>query len=79
MKGYVINILAAFSVMLNVITGGSYRNTFSARVGYGAHVNGSKFYTKIARIIDAILGDKHCYLEYINEKCSFYSGKSAPK
>lgn len=38
---YLVNVLASISVMLNTITGGSYRNTFSARCRYLAYVIGS--------------------------------------
>ncbi|RCS70191.1 hypothetical protein [Vibrio casei] len=67
---YLINVLASISVVLNTITGGSYRNTFSARVGY-CSVNGDPWAIRTEKWIDRILGDGHCFSEHMNEKCGF--------
>lgn len=72
---YTLNILAALSVVLNALTGGSYRNTFSARCGY-AHHNQQKAWAKVAvKVIDFLFlpfGKKHCYHEYMNEIDTFH-------
>lgn len=67
---YLINVLASISVVLNTITGGSYRNTFSARVGYCVRV-GKSWAIPAEKFIDLIFGDGHCFGEYVNEKGTF--------
>lgn len=70
---YIINILASLSVILNTVTGGSYRNTFSARVGYQSNIK-NKFWAKTCEtVINTILffDKNHCYKEYIIEKDTF--------
>jgi len=65
---YLINVLASFSVVINTLTGGSYRNTFSARTGCAAS-KGSKWAVVAEKAINAIPAFKanHCYLEAKNE------------
>ena len=67
-KIYFINVLASCSVMFNAVTGGSYRNTFSARTGCAAH-NGKKWALIAEKWINSIplLSENHCYLEAKNE------------
>lgn len=70
---YLINVLASISVVLNTITGGSYRNTFSARCGYLSYVKHTRMGVILVKTIDTLLWfDKdHCYKEYLNEKDVF--------
>ena len=65
---YLIDILASFSVMLNTLTGGSYRNTFSARVGYESS-RGVKWAKRMEGFINMapFFSSNHCKLEAINE------------
>jgi hypothetical protein len=65
---YWINVGASVSVVLNTLTGGSYRNTFSARTGYAASI-GKKWAMTIEKGINAIpfFSDNHCYLEAKSE------------
>lgn len=70
---YITNILASLSVVLNAVTGGIYRNTFSARCGYAWYYE-RKQWAKIAVIvIDTLFwrDPMHCYNEWQNEKDSF--------
>lgn len=70
---YIINILASISVVLNTITRGSYRNTFSARCGYAWYYE-RKQWAKVATfLIDTLFwfDPLHCYHEWQNEKDSF--------
>lgn len=70
---YIIFNLAVLSVMLNTLTGGSYRNTFSARVGYQSNVN-KKTWAKISeKVINTIFffDENHCVKEYLNERDTF--------
>ena len=65
---YFINVLASSSVVFNTLTGGSYRNTFSARTGL-ASVRGATW-AKIAEgVINSIpfFSADHCYNEANNE------------
>jgi hypothetical protein len=68
MSSYFINVLAACSVVLNTLTGGSYRNTFSARTGYSASI-GKKWAMPIEKGINAIpfFSNNHCYIEAKSE------------
>lgn len=68
---YLINVLAGLSVLFNALTGGSYRNTFSARVGYYSAVPHSRWAVVAERIINFIFQSDHCYTEYMNEKEAF--------
>lgn len=70
---YLINVLASISVVLNTITGGSYRNTFSARVGYQSFVNNKKWAKFAERVIDSLpfFDERHCFDEYQNERDTF--------
>ena len=54
--------------MFNAVTGGSYRNTFSARTGCAAN-NGKKWALVAEWLINSvpIFSDDHCYLEAKNE------------
>ena len=65
---YLINVLASCSVVLNALTGGSYRNTFSARTGY-ASMAGKNWAIVVEKVINSIPVFKanHCYLEARNE------------
>ena len=65
---YIINVLASFSVILNTLTGGSYRNTFSARTGAAAR-HEKKWAVIVEKIINLIpiFSKNHCELEAINE------------
>jgi len=69
MKSYILNVLAVFSVLLNTITGGSHRNTFSARVGYSSNILGSKWAKIMEKIINTLFwfDSNHCYSEYVQE------------
>lgn len=70
---YLINVLASLSVVLNTLTGGSYRNTFSARCGYLAYVKHTQTGVILVKTIDTLIwfDTDHCYKEYLNEKDSF--------
>ncbi|QWX10249.1 tRNA pseudouridine synthase D [Vibrio phage vB_VpP_BT-1011] len=70
---YVINNLAVLSVIINTLTGGSYRNTFSARCGYAWHYERKRWDKHAVGIIDTLFfwDDLHCYHEWQNEKDSF--------
>lgn len=70
---YIISILASLSVVLNTLTGGSYRNTFSARCGYAWYYEQKSWARKAVAVIDTLffLDDLHCYHEWQNEKDSF--------
>ena len=61
-------MLASLSVVLNTLTGGSYRNTFSARVGYESK-RGKQWAKRVEVIINMIpfFSDNHCELEAKNE------------
>lgn len=65
---YFISVLASFSVVLNAITGGGYRNTFSARTGYAASM-GAGWALKAEVAINSLpfFSDNHCRNEAINE------------
>ena len=65
---YLINVSASLSVMFNALTGGSYRNTFSARTGYAAY-NRKKWAFVVEKWINKIpfFSANHCYLEAKNE------------
>ena len=65
---YLINVSASLSVVFNALTGGSYRNTFSARTGYAAS-NGKKWSLVSEKMINSIpfFSGNHCYLEAKNE------------
>ena len=66
---YIINNLAVLSILLNTLTGGSYRNTFSARSGRACYEY-KKTWGKISvKIIDTIFffDENHCYKEYVDE------------
>lgn len=67
---HAINLLASFSVVLNALTGGSYRNTFSARVGYRSSLN-IKWAANAEKAIDFVFGSGHCKKEYLNEIATF--------
>ncbi len=70
---YVINVLASLSVMLNTVTGGSYRNTFSARVGYQSFVHHKGWAKKVEKFINWLpfFAKNHCFLEYQEERETF--------
>lgn len=70
---YVINVLASLSVILNALTGGSYRNTFSARVGYQSFINNKPWAKTAEKFINWLpfFGKHHCFLEYQEEKETF--------
>ena len=53
---YLVRILIALSVLLNVIFGGRLNQTFSAR-NWEWKRNGK---TNVVRLLDALLGDGHC-------------------
>ena len=65
---YLINVCASASVVLNALTGGSYRNTFSARTGCAAY-NRKKWALLAEEWINKIpfFSANHCYLEAKNE------------
>ena len=64
---YFIILLASLSVVLNTITGGSYRNTFSARTGL-ASMQGAKWAKITETGINTILfSGNHCHNEAKNE------------
>lgn len=73
MKSYLMNWLAAISVVFNVLAGGSYRNTFSGRVGYLSDVKHVKWAQIAEVIIDRIpyFGYGHCLRQYQREKDTF--------
>lgn len=68
---YLVNTLAALSVVFNTLTGGSYRNTFSARVGYASAVPHCRWAVIAEKIINFIFQSDHCYTEYMNERETF--------
>lgn len=70
---YLINNLAVLSVLINTLTGGSYRNTFSARCGHAWYYDRKKWAKNAVNIIDAIFfwDDMHCYQEWQNELNTF--------
>ena len=53
---YLVRILIALSVLLNVVLGGRLNQTFSAR-NWEWKRNGK---TNVVRLLDALLGDGHC-------------------
>ncbi len=53
---YIVRILIALSVLLNVALGGRLNQTFSAR-NWEWKRNGK---TNVVRLLDALLGDGHC-------------------
>jgi len=55
------------SHLLNTLTGGKHDHSFSARVGYLAHIRGIGWAIVMAKIIDTMLWfhPNHCYREYI--------------
>ena len=53
---YLVRIMIALSVLLNVILGGRLNQTFSAR-NWEWKRNGK---TNLVRLLDALLGDGHC-------------------
>lgn len=70
---YIINNLAVLSILLNTLTGGSYRNTFSARSGYCYYHEGKSWARVSVKVIDTMFffDNNHCYKEYLNEKNTF--------
>jgi hypothetical protein len=66
LKNYLIRNLASLSVVLNTLTGGSYRNTFSARCGYACYKLGRTWAKVAVAIIDGMFffDDDHCRNEY---------------
>jgi hypothetical protein len=54
--GYINRVLTAFSVLINVLLGGSNNQTFSAR-NWQWRKDGKP---NIVWLIDAILGEDHC-------------------
>lgn len=60
MFGYLLNVLAGVSHLLNAILGGLPKHSFSARVGAAEH-RGRKWARVVASIIDAALFSfNHC-------------------
>ena len=60
MIAYLENLVAGFSHLLNALTGGDARVSFSARVGAAAY-RGSVSASVIAALIDALLFSRnHC-------------------
>lgn len=66
---YLINNLAVLSILLNTLTGGSYRNTFSARCGRAWYYDAKPWARIAVRVIDGLFfwDDMHCYHEWQNE------------
>ena len=56
MKGYVVRVGVAFSVLLNVVLGGASNQTFSARNWQRKKDNKSN----MVWVIDKIIGKGHC-------------------
>lgn len=74
---YVVNVATlVFSVSANVATGGSYRETFSSRMGrYRVHRKKWKrvIGKPVAGGIDWLLGKGHCARAAANEKRVYHS------
>ena len=68
---YIINNLAVISIALNTLTGGSYRNTFSARSGYAFYIQDKRWAGVSVKLIDFAFGENHCYQEWQNERDTF--------
>lgn len=64
---YLENVVAGFSHLLNAITGGDARVSFSARTGAAAY-RGSKVAKVITALIDALLFSKNHCLEHAREE-----------
>lgn len=64
---YLENVVAGFSHLLNALTGGSARNSFSARVGERQHA-GAEWAIWMAALIDVLAwSNNHC-LEHAQEE-----------
>jgi hypothetical protein len=63
---YFLNVLAAFSHVFNAVTGGTPRNSFSARVGKAVK-DGEGWAIGVSNLIDHILGEDHCLEQAVEE------------
>lgn len=61
MKGYVVRVSVALSVLLNVVLGGASNQTFSARNWQWK--KDSKF--NFVWCIDLVLGSDHCVMSWV--------------
>lgn len=67
MRGYIWNVFSGLSHLLNALTGGDPRVSFSARIGAASH-RGSALAAAIEAAIDAILfSRRHCYEHAVEE------------
>lgn len=67
MIGYLRNVGAGLSHLLNALTGGGPVNSFSARVGK-AQARGRRWAAVVAAIIDAALFSRNHCLEHAREE-----------
>lgn len=64
---YAENVVAGFSHLLNAVTGGDARNSFSARMGAEA-ARGSRLAAFVTACIDALLFSRNHCLEHAREE-----------
>ena len=67
MRAYLENVVSGFSHLLNAITGGQAKHSFSARMGAEADA-GSKLAKVITGLIDALLFSRNHCLEHAREE-----------
>ncbi len=64
---YLENVFAALSHLLNALTGGDARNSFSARTG-AAMARGEAWARPVAWVIDRLLWSRNHCLEHAREE-----------
>lgn len=72
-KEWSLEVLASLSCVLNAVTGGSHRHTFSARTGYEVYQKENRKWIPVKVVIDSIFyvlarQDSHCWHEYVDEE-----------
>lgn len=67
MRRYAENVLAGVSHLVNALTGGDARVSFSARVGASAY-RGSRFAAVVAKVIDTMLFSRNHCREHAREE-----------
>lgn len=72
-KEWSLEVLASLSCVLNAVTGGSHRHTFSARTGYEVYQKENRKWIPVKVVIDGIFKvltgeDSHCWREFVDEQ-----------